>query len=92
MSTEFMEITKIQPTNLSFQVNKRNKLVNEIVNTAILQFNEYLNDQPDFEYKIDLSIDLKQADIDIERYKSNNGVCDCPECKKYRGEDEDTGL
>jgi hypothetical protein len=41
---------------------------------------------------IDLSVELKQADIEIERYKSNNGVCDCPECKKARGEDEDTGL
>jgi hypothetical protein len=41
---------------------------------------------------IDLSVDLKQADIEIERYKLNNGLCDCPECKKARGESEDDGL
>ena len=38
---------------------------------------------------IDLSVELKQADIEIEKYKLDGGVCNCPECRKERGEDDD---
>lgn len=41
---------------------------------------------------IDLSIELKQVDIEIEKYKLEGGVCNCPECKKERGEGKDDGL
>jgi hypothetical protein len=41
---------------------------------------------------IDLSIELKQVDIEIEKYKLDGGVCNCPECKKAREEGEDEGL
>ena len=38
---------------------------------------------------IDLSLDLKHADIEIEKLKGNGGLCNCPECRKERGEDDE---
>jgi hypothetical protein len=38
---------------------------------------------------VDLSIELKQADIEIEKYKLSGGVCNCPDCRKERGEGEE---